>query len=94
VSYYVYILASKIYGTFYVGVTNNLMRRVYEHKNDLIAGFTKQYGVKMLVYYEIHDEIESAIRREKSIKRWTRNKKIDAIQEMNPQWRDLYETII
>jgi putative endonuclease len=77
-----------------VGVTNNLMRRVYEHKNDLIAGFTKQYGVKMLVYYEIHDEIESAIRREKSIKRWTRNKKIDAIQEMNPQWRDLYETII
>ncbi len=93
-AYYVYILASKPYGTFYVGVTNNLVRRVYEHKNDLIAGFTQQYRIKTLVYYEIHDEIESAIRREKSIKRWTRNKKIDAIQEMNPQWRDLYETIL
>lgn len=93
--YYVYILISRIKdGALYVGVTNDLVRRIYEHKEGLVAGFTKKYNIKMLVYYEIHSEIEQAIRREKSIKRWSRMKKMHAIETMNPEWNDLYETLI
>ena len=92
--YYVYIMVSRaIEGAFYTGVTSDLIRRVYEHKHALIEGFTKKYGIKMLGYYEIHQEIEHAILREKAIKRWTRVKKIKAIEAINPQWNDLYETL-
>ena len=92
--YYVYIMVSRaIDGAFYTGVTSDLIRRIYEHKHALIDGFTKKYGIKMLVYYEMHEEIEHAILREKAIKRWTRAKKIKAIEAINPQWHDLYETL-
>ena len=83
-TYYVYILASKRNGTLYIGVTNNLIRRVYEHKNDLINGFTKKYKVHMLVYYEHANDIYSAIQREKSLKKWERKWKIELIETMNP----------
>jgi putative endonuclease len=92
-SFYVYILASKRHGTLYIGVTYNLIRRVYEHKNDLIAGFTKKYAVHMLVYYEQCASIESAIIREKQLKAWHRQWKIRLIEEVNPDWQDLYNTI-
>jgi len=91
--YYVYILASARNGTFYVGVTNDILRRIHEHREGLIPGFTKKYGIKMLAYYEIHDSIEAAILREKSIKRWTRQKKMHAIEAMNPDWHDLYASL-
>jgi putative endonuclease len=90
-SYYVYILASQRNGTLYIGVTNNLLRRVYEHKNNLINGFTKRYNTHILVYYEICDDIESAIIREKRLKKWNRRWKLELIESKNPQWRDLYE---
>ncbi len=89
----VYILASRPGGTLYVGVTNNLIRRVYEHRNGLVEGFTRRYGVKKLVYYEQHDTAVSAIQREKNIKHWSREWKIDLILSMNPEWRDLYDEI-
>jgi putative endonuclease len=92
--YYLYILASKPYGTLYVGVTNDLIRRVYEHKNDLIEGFTKRYKVHTLVYYEQGGDITSAIEREKQLKFWHRKWKIRLIEEMNPKWKDLYEELI
>jgi putative endonuclease len=88
--FYVYILASKRNGTLYVGVTNNLVRRVWEHKQGLAAGFTKQYGVNLLVYFEAHDNVEGAITREKQIKRWRRAWKLALIERENPNWRDLY----
>ena len=88
--YWVYILASMIGGTFYVGVTNNLVRRVYEHRNDLVAGFSKDYKVHKLVYFEPHTDIEAAIRREKRLKRWNRAWKVRLIEEQNPNWDDLY----
>jgi putative endonuclease len=91
--YYVYILAKARNSTFYTGVTNNLIRRVWEHKEGLAEGFTKKYGVHMLVYYEIHTEIEGAITREKLIKKWSRSIKMQAIERMNPQWKDMYETL-
>ena len=91
--YYVYILAKKKRGTFYTGVTNDLVRRVWEHKEGVADGFTKKYGIKMLVYYEIADEIEAAIHREKIIKKWKRSFKYDAIEKMNPEWHDLYDEI-
>ena len=78
----------------YTGVTNNLIRRVYEHKNKMVDGFTKQYNVDRLVYYEAYSEIYDAITREKQIKKWSRKKKIDLINHMNPQWEDLYETLL
>jgi putative endonuclease len=87
---YVYILASKINGTLYVGVTSDLLRRVYEHRNDLVDGFTKKYGVHYLVYYEDCGNIEAAIAREKQIKGWRRVYKINVINKFNPEWRDLY----
>lgn len=88
--YYVYIMAKERNSTFYTGVTNDLVRRVYEHKNNLADGFTKKYGIKTLVYYEIHQDINAAIHHEKLIKKWKREYKIDAIEKMNPDWRDLY----
>ncbi len=90
-SAYVYILASKRNGTLYVGVTNNIARRIYEHKNDLHDGFTKKYKVHILVYAERYDDIRDAIIREKQLKKWNRAWKIRLIEESNPDWRDLYE---
>jgi len=87
--YYVYILASKKYGTLYVGITCNLARRIYEHKEHLIPGFTQKYHVNELVYYETHQNVYEAITREKQIKRWKRQWKINLIEERNPQWINL-----
>lgn len=92
--YYVYILASKKNGTLYLGVTNNLIRRVYEHKNDLIEGFTQKYTVHKLVYYEEYTDIHEAIIREKRMKKWNRKWKIELIEKINPLWNDLYYDII
>ena len=91
--YYVYIMASKRNGTLYIGVTNNLIRRVYEHKNNLIKGFTSKYGVHRLVYFESTSEVESAILREKQLKKWKREWKLELIEKMNPEWKDLYEEL-
>jgi putative endonuclease len=92
--YYVYILASSLYGTLYVGVTNDLVRRAWEHRNDVIEGFTQQYGVHRLVWYEIHDSPYDALTREKQIKKWNRDWKVNLIQRSNPDWVDLYQSII
>jgi putative endonuclease len=94
VSYWVYILASKPRGTLYVGVTNDLVRRVAEHRDGLVPGFTKTYGVKMLAYFEEHADVNEAIEREKQVKRWARAWKIELIREKNPDWRDLFEEIV
>lgn len=93
-SYSVYILTKERNSIFYVGVTNNLIRRVYEHKEEIITGFTKKYGVKMLVYYEDYTDIYAAIHREKIIKKWKRKFKVAAIEKMNPEWKDLYFELI
>jgi len=93
-TYYVYILASRRNGTIYIGVTNDLARRVWEHRKGLIPGFTKTYGVKMLVYYEEFDDIHAAIHREKRLKKYKREWKINLIQAKNIEWADLYETLI
>lgn len=90
----VYMLASKRNGTLYVGVTSNLVKRVWEHKNNVMEGFTKKYGVHMLVYYELHDDMESAILREKRLKKWNRAWKLRLVEEKNPTWDDLYEMIL
>ena len=87
----VYILASRRNGTLYTGVTSDLHGRVSQHKQDLIEGFTKKYGVHTLVYYEMHDTMEAAIRREKRIKEWKRAWKIRLIESMNPEWLDLFD---
>ena len=92
-AYYVYILASKERGTLYVGVTNDLMRRVYEHKEGLAEGFSKRHSVKRLVYFETHESIEAAILQEKRLKRWRRDWKIELIERDNPHWVDLYKTL-
>lgn len=92
-SYYVYIMASKRNGTLYIGVTNNLARRVYEHKNGLLEGFTKKYKIDNLVYYESTEIIESAITREKQLKKWNRQWKINLIERDNPEWNDLYSEL-
>ena len=91
---YVYILASKRNGTLYIGVTTDLVKRVYEHKNDLLDGFTKKYGVHTLVYYESQNNIELAIKREKQLKNWHRKWKLALIERSNPDWRDLYNDIV
>jgi putative endonuclease len=88
--YFVYILASQRNGTLYVGVTNDLIGRVTEHREGLVPGFTRRYGVKMLVYFEEHQDIDEAIRREKRLKRWRRQWKLDLIESKNQQWRDLW----
>jgi putative endonuclease len=90
----VYILASKRNGTLYIGVTSNLVKRTWEHKNNIVEGFTKKYGVHQLVWYELHGTMESAIIREKRLKDWKRAWKLKLIEGKNPEWRDLYETII
>ena len=89
----VYILASRRNGTLYVGVTSNIVQRVWQHKNDLVQGFTKRYGVHTLVWYESHETMNSAITREKAIKEWQRAWKIALIEKDNPVWRDLYEDV-
>ncbi len=89
----VYILASKINGTLYIGVTSNLPQRVWQHKNDLVEGFTKQYGVHRLVWYELHPTVHSAIAREKAIKKWRRSWKVELIETTNPHWRELYRDL-
>jgi len=89
----VYILASRRNGTLYTGVTTSLVKRVWEHRNDIIEGFTKKYRVHLLVYYELHDDIISAITREKQIKKWNRAWKLELIEKQNPDWRDLWEEL-
>lgn len=92
--YFIYIMASKKNGTLYIGVTNDLVRRVFEHKEDVIEGFTKKYKVHRLVYYEHTNDIQSAIEREKMIKRWKRQWKINLIRQKNPDWDDLYPELV
>ena len=93
-NYYIYILASKLNGTLYTGVTSDLIRRVYEHQNKLILGFSKQYGISDLVYFEQTSDVISAISREKEIKGKGRHYKIDLIELNNPNWEDLYPGLI
>jgi putative endonuclease len=90
-SRYVYILGSDCYGTLYIGVTSDLVRRVWQHREGLAPGFTKKYGVKRLVWFETHGDIIAAITREKQLKKWKRAWKIELIQSVNPEWRDLYD---
>jgi putative endonuclease len=89
----VYILASKRNGTLYIGVTSNLQKRAWEHKNDLVEGFTKKYGVHRLVYFELYEDMISAIRREKQMKKWNRAWKLQLIERQNPRWNDLWQDI-
>jgi putative endonuclease len=89
----VYLLASKRNGTLYVGVTSDLVKRVWEHKNHVVDGFTKQHGVDQLVWYEVHETMESAIQREKAIKEWQRAWKLKLIEEFNPDWKDSYDSV-
>ena len=93
-SFYVYILASRKNGTLYIGVTNDLVCRTYDHKNDSIDGFTKKYGVHTLVHYESYKDVHDALTREKRMKKWKRQWKIDLIESKNPDWKDLYSEII
>ncbi|SDW26541.1 GIY-YIG nuclease family protein [Nitrosomonas communis] len=88
------MLASRRNGTLYVGVTSNLVKRVWEHKNNIVKGFTQKYGVHTLVWFELHETMESAIRREKAIKEWKRDWKLKLIEQQNPAWRDLYSEIL
>ena len=90
----VYILASRRNGTLYVGVTSDIIKRVWEHKNDFVEGFTKRYGVHMLVWHEQHETMESAIVREKAIKEWKRQWKVSLIEGSNPEWKDLYDDLL
>ena len=92
--YYIYILASQKNGTLYVGVTSDLIKRIYEHKNDLVEGFTHKYTIHNLVYFEATESIESAIMREKQLKKWNRAWKINLIEKSNPAWKDLYPDLI
>ena len=92
--YYVYILASKPHGTLYIGVTNDLIRRVHEHRSDIIEGFTKRYGVHLLVHYEQCTDVSAAIWREKRLKKWNRAWKMRLIESENPDWRDLYVGLV
>jgi putative endonuclease len=91
---FVYILASKRNGTLYTGVTSDLLRRIYEHKNDFVEGFTKKYGVHILVYYEQCDDFDTTLQREKQIKDWKRKWKLELIKRTNPLWRDLYDELL
>ena len=92
-AYYVYLLASKKRGTLYLGMTNDIMRRVHEHRTKSVEGFTKRYGVDKLVWFEIYDDAPTAIAREKELKKWRRDWKIRLIEEQNPGWEDLYSGI-
>ncbi len=93
-NYYVYILTNKTNTVLYTGVTNNIKRRVYEHKNKFVKGFTSKYNVNKLVYYEVFDDPYNAISREKQIKGWLRRKKVELINSFNPTWKDLYKEIL
>jgi len=93
-TYYVYILASKPNGTLYIGVTNDLLKRIYEHKENLAPGFTQKYQVHLLVYFESFTDPGSAIAREKQLKKWNRAWKIRLIEQINPEWKDLYQTLL
>ncbi len=90
----IYILASRRNGTLYIGVTSNLAQRVWQHRNQLTPGFTSQYAVHQLVYYELHEDMLHAIQREKQLKKWRRDWKVKLIQQHNPDWQDLWPTII
>ena len=90
----VHLLASKRNGTLYAGVTSNLPKRIWEHKNNTVEGFTRKYGVHLLVWYELHETMESAIQQEKRIKEWKRAWKIRLIEEANPEWLDLYPELL
>jgi putative endonuclease len=92
-SYWVYIMTSKPFGTLYVGMTSELVSRAYQHREGLVEGFTKRHNVKLLVFYEEHVTALAAIQREKNIKRWPRSWKVDLIRKMNPEWRDLFDDI-
>jgi putative endonuclease len=92
--YFIYILTSKKNGTLYIGVTSDLIKRVYEHKNELVEGFTQKYAIHNLVYFEATESIESAIMREKQLKKWNRAWKINLIEKSNPVWKDLYPELI
>lgn len=92
--YYIYILTNKKNGTLYIGVTSNLVKRVFEHKSKYIEGFTKKYNLDKLVFYEKTNSVESAITREKQMKKWKREYKLNAINKLNPEWKDLYKEII
>ena len=89
----VYILSSKKNGTLYIGVTSDLVKRIWQHKNKEVSGFTEKYHVSELVYYEVHESMESAIVREKQMKKWKREWKINLIEKQNPEWKDLWKTI-
>lgn len=91
---YVYILTNKPNGTLYIGVTSSLIKRIYEHKNNVCDGFSKKYNTKQLVYFEIHDDIYQAITREKQLKKWQRDWKIKLIEKNNPYWVDLYDDLL
>ena len=93
-TYSVHILASSRYGTLYIGVTSDLVKRVWQHREGLVKAFTRTYNVKRLVWFETHEDVTAAITRDKQIKKWNRSWKIELIQECNPQWRDLYEGLI
>lgn len=93
-SFHVYIVTNKPNGTLYIGVTSDLIKRIWEHKTGAVPGFTKKYHLKMLVYYEPHEEAESAIHHEKRLKEWKRSWKLSLIEKQNPDWRDLYVDIL
>jgi putative endonuclease len=93
-TYYLYILASGKNGTIYIGMTNDLLRRVHEHKHNMVAGFTAKYDVHMLVYYEMGGDVRAVIEREKQLKKWNRQWKINLIEKANPTWRDLYPELV
>jgi putative endonuclease len=92
--YYIYILASRPGGTLYIGITNNLIKRIYEHKNNLVKGFSSKYGVHKLIYFEEYSDPQQAITREKQLKKWNRSWKSSLIRKVNPTWKDLYSEII
>jgi putative endonuclease len=93
-SFYVYILASRRNGTLYIGMTDHLARRVWEHRSRGIPGFTTKYGVKVLVWYELHESRETAFQRERQLKKWNRAWKLQLIERLNPKWRDLYDEVM
>jgi putative endonuclease len=92
-SFFVYIVASRRNGTLYIGMTDDLVKRIWQHRNGVVPGFTKKYQVKILVWYEVHETRESALTRERQMKRWNRAWKLQMIERMNPSWRDLWEDI-
>jgi putative endonuclease len=92
-NFYIYILSSQTRGTLYIGVTSDLCKRIYEHRNGLVEGFTKKYGVHRLVYYEIAKDARTALSREKQLKKWNRAWKFKLIEENNPEWTDLYDSL-